>query len=65
MFDGLRGSVNFNDGAWQGFEGADMDVTFKLKNQLGIKKVSAGFLENISDWIYLPVLFEVYSSLDQ
>ncbi len=64
LFDGLRGSVNFNDGAWQGFEGEDMDVTFELKNQLGIKKVSAGFLENTSDWIYLPVLFEVYSSLD-
>ncbi|MCX6230559.1 MAG: glycosyl hydrolase [Bacteroidetes bacterium] len=64
LFDKERGSDNFFDGHWQGFEGNDMDVTFELYKQQKIKKITIGLLENIAYWIYFPVKLEVYISND-
>jgi hypothetical protein len=63
LYDGERGTTNLRDGAWQGFEGEDMEVTFELATQQKVYRVTVGFLESPRDWIYLPVLFEVYTSV--
>jgi hexosaminidase len=64
LYDREKGSENFNDGKWQGFEGNDMDVIFELSKQQKIKKITVGFLANSSFWIYFPVKMEIYASVD-
>jgi hexosaminidase len=64
LYDNERGSENIYDGKWQGFEAKDMDICFELQKQQKINNVSVGFLENIGSWIYFPVKFEIYVSID-
>ena len=64
LYDRERGSENFNDGKWQGFEENDMDICFELQKQQKINKICIGFLENIAAWIYFPVKVEIYTSID-
>ncbi len=52
--DGRRGSLDFTDGSWLGFEGADLDVVIDLQKVQTVRGVSCGFLENQFSWIFLP-----------
>jgi arylsulfatase A-like enzyme len=47
--------------SWQGFQGNDMEVIINLKKDTDISEITAGFLQNQSNWIFLPesVDFEV------
>lgn len=64
LYDGERGTTDYRDGTWQGFEGEDLDITFELKQLIQIGKITMGFLESTGNWIYLPVRLEVYVSRD-
>ncbi len=64
LYDGVRGSSDFNDGRWQGFEATDLDVTLELLEPQKIRKISAGFLQDIGKWIYFPVSVTFYISRD-
>lgn len=64
MYVSKRGSANYGDGNWQGFQGADMEVTFELVNLQKVKKITVSFLDNNKAWIYLSAMFEVYASSD-
>jgi hexosaminidase len=61
--DGLNGSLNFNDGMWQGFNGNDLDVVVQVKDR-EIRSVSASFLQDQAKWIFLPEQMVIYSSGD-
>jgi len=39
---------------WQGFESVDLDAVVDLGQQVSITGISAGFLQNVGDWIFLP-----------
>ena len=54
MIDGLRGSVNWRLGGWQGYQGQDFEAIIDLKSVKDIHSVSVGFLEDIRSWIYFP-----------
>jgi len=54
LVDGMQGSLDHTDGAWQGFEGVDLVATIDLGEELAIRHISAGFLENFAAWIFLP-----------
>ncbi len=58
LVNGLRGTSKFFDGSWQGFHEEDLVVTIDLGKQIEIKKVTAGFLEDQSAWIFLPEFVE-------
>ena len=61
LIDGIRGSVNFASGEWQGYQGQDFIATVDLQKETEISKLGGGFLQNARSWIWMPthVEFEV------
>ncbi|MBK7379722.1 MAG: family 20 glycosylhydrolase [Ignavibacteriales bacterium] len=64
LTDGVKGSLNFRDGLWQGFEGDDLQAVLDLKGTQIINEISIGFIQDVSSWIFFPVNVEIYSSQD-
>jgi hypothetical protein len=64
LLDGLKGSDNFADGRWQGFQGQDVDIEIDLKKVTPVHSVSMDCLQNSESWIELPVNVSIYSSAD-
>jgi len=62
--DGLRGSLNYNDGLWQGFNGNNMDVVFALGEDFTFKSVITTFLLDEVKWIFIPQVVNFYVSDD-
>jgi hypothetical protein len=54
LIDFIRGPLNFRTGAWQGYEGVDLDAVIDLGNIQLISKIEIGFLQDIGAWIFLP-----------
>jgi hexosaminidase len=54
MSDGLRGTDDFRDGRWQGYEATDVEVTLDLGTERVISELSAGFLQYQPAWIFMP-----------
>ena len=54
LVDGMRGTVNWRKGNWQGFQKTDMDVVVDLKQQKTVSKVMIGFLQDVNAWIVMP-----------
>jgi beta-galactosidase len=65
LLDGLLGSDDFRDGAWQGFEGNDLDITVDLGRTMEIGKVTVGVLSENASWIFYPLSVEVRLSDDK
>ncbi|MCJ7680711.1 MAG: discoidin domain-containing protein, partial [Candidatus Aminicenantes bacterium] len=64
LVNGLRGTKNQRDGFWQGYEGVDLEAVIDLEETVSIGHLSAGFLQNISAWIFLPTQVEFAVSGD-
>ena len=64
LINGLIGSVNHNDGYWQGWEREDMEIIVDLKENKKIKSITCGFLESHNSWIFLPRTVYVSFSRD-
>jgi len=62
LVDGVEGSLAFNDGAWQGFEGSDLDVTIDLGEPTMVRKVILHFLADTNSWIFPPKHVEIRTS---
>ncbi|MEN8007433.1 MAG: sulfatase/phosphatase domain-containing protein [Candidatus Krumholzibacteriota bacterium] len=57
LTDGRLGSVDnilADYTAWQGFESVDLEAVVDLGRTVPVERVSAGFLQNSGDWIFLP-----------
>ena len=52
--DGVRGSTDFHDKKWLGWEGEDMVATIDLGSEKSVSRIRAGFLQNIDSWIWAP-----------
>lgn len=61
LVDGMKGSSNFADGKWLGFNKNDMVATIDLGKPTRINSIETDGLQDIGSWIFLPkeVLFEV------
>lgn len=64
LLDGLRGSDNFADGRWQGYQGTDIDLVIDLQKVTPVNTIQAGFLQNAYSWILMPSVITVYTSDD-
>jgi len=64
LIDGRRGSLDFTDGTWHGYEGVDLDVIIDLKEGRRVNAVTCGFLESQYSWIFLPREVTVSVSVD-
>ncbi len=64
MIDGRRGSTDFRLGAWQGYEGNDLDAVIDLGATKSIGRVSLSCLQDNSSWIFFPTAVEMSLSID-
>ncbi len=64
LIDGIRGSDNFRDGLWQGYEGEDFEGVIDLGSEKEISKVVPRFMLNSSSWIFLPKEVRISISKD-
>ncbi|GAB5473935.1 MAG: chitobiase/beta-hexosaminidase C-terminal domain-containing protein [Maribacter sp.] len=62
LVDLKRGSTNFVDGNWLGYEGSHFSTTLTLKEPKEISTVSVGALSAPTSWIFYPVGLQVYVS---
>jgi predicted alpha-1,2-mannosidase len=54
LIDGVRGTANFGDGAWQGYQGQDLVAVVDLGTTQAVAKLGAGFLQDVGSWIWMP-----------
>lgn len=64
LVDGLKGGLNFRLGAWQGYEGIDLDAVIDLGSVRTIGSVSLGCLQDNNSWIFFPSTVEFLFSDD-
>ena len=64
LVNGIKGSTNFLDGAWQGFEKDDLEAVIDLGKIQTIRKISTGFLQVMNSWIFFPKSVEYAVSTD-
>lgn len=64
LLDGRRGSTNFTDGRWQGFQGNDFEAMINLGETKSVNNISISFLENTNSWIFPPEKVTFSISLD-
>jgi hexosaminidase len=54
LTDGLRGTTDFHDGLWQGWEGEDMEAVVDLQQATAIHEIAISTLQATRSWILLP-----------
>jgi hexosaminidase len=59
-----KGSTNFGDGQWLGFDGGDLDATVDLGKPTPLKRLELGFLRDVGVWVMLPGAVEFLVSDD-
>ncbi|MGZ3812265.1 MAG: chitobiase/beta-hexosaminidase C-terminal domain-containing protein [Mucilaginibacter sp.] len=64
LIDGLRGTVNWRLGHWQGYQGTDLAVVIDMGQIKPVNKVSIGTLQDSRSWIAFPKQVEYWVSDD-
>ncbi|HTT67877.1 MAG TPA: family 20 glycosylhydrolase [Gemmatimonadales bacterium] len=64
LTDGAAGSLDFTDGLWQGWQGADLEATLDLGRATAVAAVEGSFQQTTESWILLPRDFTVWLSDD-
>ncbi|MGE3466849.1 MAG: GH92 family glycosyl hydrolase, partial [Pyrinomonadaceae bacterium] len=64
LIDGIRGSLNFASGEWQGYQDQDFVATVDLQRPTEIRRVGGGFLQDARPWIWMPTKIEFETSVD-
>ena len=64
LIDFLRGGDNFRTGAWQGYEGVDIEAVVDLGSVQPIHKLSLGCIQDQEAWIFMPTEVTWWSSVD-
>ncbi len=58
IVDGIRGTVNFASGEWQGVQGKPYEAIIDLKRETEIKELGGSFLQVALPWIWMPANFK-------
>jgi hypothetical protein len=64
FIDGIRGGNDFRLGTWLGFYGIDMDGVVGLGEELTLRHLAVGFLQDQNSWIFMPRAVSFDTSLD-
>lgn len=64
LIDGIRGTLNFASGEWQGYQNQDFVAVIDLQRETEIRKLGAGFLQDARPWIWMPTRVEFEISSD-
>ncbi|RMB62973.1 glycoside hydrolase family 92 protein [Dokdonia sinensis] len=54
LIDGIRGTVDFRTGTWQGYSDQDVIATLDLSKNQTINSIEVGFLQDQRSWIFYP-----------
>ncbi|OEK02307.1 hypothetical protein BFP97_12610 [Roseivirga sp. 4D4] len=60
LFDLKKGSENFRDGNWLGFNGDDMVVEVELSETRSLESVFISTLDDTGSWIFPPTELEIW-----
>ena len=60
LIDGLRGSLDFRTGAWQGYQDTDVIAIIDLGSVMSFETVTINFLQDQGSWIFYPTQIECY-----
>ncbi len=58
LIDGIMGPRDFRTGAWQGYQGVDIDAVVDLGMVRNVTSISTRFLQDIGSWIFMPSTVE-------
>jgi hypothetical protein len=64
LIDGIRGAENWRLGGWHGYQGTDFEAVVDLGKTKPIRYLSAGFVQDIRSWIWMPKEVTFYGSTD-
>jgi alpha-L-fucosidase len=64
LVDKVRGTLDFRDGNWIGFEQDDCEAILDLRVSKPVHNVTVGCLQAQNSWIFLPKAIEVFTSND-
>jgi hexosaminidase len=64
LVNGLRGTLSFDDGNWQGYHLQDLVAMIDLGTVMPVKKIGISFLQNTPSWIFFPKNVEIGASVD-
>jgi hexosaminidase len=64
LTDSLRGTADFHDGTWQGWEGEPMEAVVDLGAVAAVREVEVGSLQAMRSWILLPARVVIWLSDD-
>lgn len=64
IIDGIRGTVNFASGEWQGVQGKTYEAVVDLQRETSIKELGGSFLQVAGPWIWMPDRVEFETSSD-
>jgi putative alpha-1,2-mannosidase len=64
LIDGLRGTINWRLGHWQGYQGNDLIAVVDMGQVKSIKSISLGALQDTRSWIVFPKYVEFWVSDD-
>ncbi len=64
LTDSLRGTADFHDGLWQGWEGEDVEAVVDLGAVAAVREVEVGSLQAMRSWILLPKRVVIWLSDD-
>tara|TARA_B100001250_G_scaffold185377_2_gene159424 strand:- start:349 stop:2286 length:1938 start_codon:yes stop_codon:yes gene_type:complete len=65
LVNGLRGSLDYLDGNWQGYEGRDLEALIDMGSLMKLKSVEISFLQNQGSWIFFPLNVKFSFSKDR
>ena len=54
LIDNIVGANDFRTGAWQGYEGVDLNAVVDLGKTTEVHSVSLGCLQEMGSWIFMP-----------
>jgi len=61
LFDGIKGSANFKDGKWLGFEGDDLQFIIDFGKVKNVSRISVNCLTNEESWIFAPKQIDCFA----
>jgi putative alpha-1,2-mannosidase len=64
LIDGIRGTVNFASGEWQGYQGQDFVAVIDMGVERDFTEVGGSFLQVARSWIWMPTRIEVEAMLN-
>ena len=62
LIDGIKGARDFRTGAWQGYQGTDVEFIVDLGELRTIQSISVSFLEDQRSWIFFPTEVKCWTS---